>query len=254
MYGGLMRGLIARMRFCAVIASMALLVVGTYIFQIVYKPFLLNQFRVLWAKCLIWSAGAKLNIRGHKITKAELKNAMVVSNHISWLDTVVMLRLYFVRYVGKVEMLKWPILSTLIKAGGTIFINRQNKKDILKVNQQVAELLQHGATVGLYPEGKTTEGYEVGPFKAPILEAAIIAKSTIVPVVFSYRKEDNKLAVEASFANVGWLETVMNTLRLKDLQINVTVLPPIKASDFTTRDELNNYLHKQISDCYMSQQ
>ena len=179
---------------------------------------------------------------------------MIVSNHISWLDTVVMLRLFYLSYIGKIEMLNWPFLNLIIKAGGTIFINRRNKRELLTVNQQVANVLVNGASVGLYPEGTTSDGVRILPFKAPILEAALMAKSNIIPVVLSYRKEDNKLATEVTFAKVNWLTTVMNTLRLKNLIVNVTVLPVVRSIDFKTRDELADYLYKEINASYQSQQ
>ena len=248
-----MRTLIASFRFCAVIASMAIMVLAVILIQPFSLKFVQWQVRKIWTRCLIASTGAKLNIHGYKLSPKELQNSMMVSNHISWMDTVVMLRLHFVRYIGKVEMLNWPILKNVIKAGGTIFINRKNKKDLLSVNQQVAEILQNGATVGLFPEGKTSSGTNVLPFKAPILEAARMADSKIFPVILSYRKENNQRAKEVSFENVGWMTTVMNTLKLHDLVIDVTILPPVKALDFADREELSDYLHQQISNYYLQQ-
>ncbi len=249
-----MRMLIAYLRFVAVIASMAIMVLAVILIQPFSLHFVQWQVRKLWTRCLIRSTGARLQIHGYPLTSVELANSMMVSNHISWLDTVVMLRLHFVRYIGKIEMLNWPILKNVIKAGGTIFINRKNKKDLIAVNQQVANLLINGATVGLFPEGKTTLGVDVMPFKAPILEAARIANSKIYPVVLSYRKENNIRAQEVSFVNVGWLTTVLNTLRLRNLVINVTVLPPVMALDFADRESLSDYLHQEISACYQQQQ
>jgi hypothetical protein len=81
-----------------------------------------------------------------------------------------------------------------------------------------------------------------------------MASSKIFPVVLSYRKNNNRLAREVSFAKVGWMKTVMNTLRLQGLTIHVTVLPPVAAADFADRELLANYLHQQISDCYQQQQ
>lgn len=249
-----MRTLIAYLRFIAVIASMAIMVLAVIIIQPFSLHFVQWQVRKLWTRCLIGSTGAKLRLSGYPLKPAELANSMMVSNHISWLDTVVMLRLHFVRYIGKIEMLNWPILKNVIKAGGTIFINRKNKKDLISVNQQVATLLSNGATVGLFPEGRTTLGTEILPFKAPILEAARIANSKIYPIVLSYRKENNCLAQEVSFVNVGWLTTVLNTLRLRNLVINVIVLPPVMALDFPDRESLSEYLHQKISSCYQLQQ
>ncbi len=249
-----MRTLITWVRFILVILSMAFLIFNVLVFAPFSLYIVRYPIRRIWSRCLIFSTGAKLYLHGVELNQLDLKNTLLVSNHISWLDTVIMLKLCFLRYIGKVEMLKWPLLKSIIKAGGTIFIDRSKKREILHVNQQVAQLLVQGATIGLYPEGTTGNGVDVKPFKAPILEAALIAKSKIIPVVLSYRKEDDKLATEVTFAKVNWLTTVLNTLRLKDLVINVTILPTIYSENFKTREELSEYLYKKIRSCYLEQQ
>ena len=249
-----MRGLIAWLRVVAVILSMAFLVVAVFILYHISLKLIRYPIRKIWTRCLLLSTGAKINLHGVDLSSIDLRNTMVVSNHISWLDTVVMLRLYYLRYIGKIEMLKWPLLSMIIKAGGTIFINRRNKRELLTVNQQVANVLTDGATVGLYPEGTTSDGVKILPFKAPILEAALMAKSNVIPVVLSYRKEGNKLATEVTFSKVNWLTTVINTLKIKNLVINVTILPIVKTTDFKTRDELAVCLYQQINQAYQIQQ
>ena len=233
---------------------MAFLVIAVFILYHISLKLIRYPIRKVWTKLLILATGAKINLHGLDLASQDLRNTMLVSNHISWLDTVVMLRLCYLRYIGKVEMLKWPLLNMIIKAGGTIFINRRNKRELLNVNQQVANVLNNGATVGLYPEGTTSDGIKILPFKAPILEAALMAKSNIIPVVLSYRKEDNKLATEVTFSKVNWLTTVINTLKIKDLTINVTILPIVKSTDFKTRDELAVYLYKEINASYQSKQ
>ncbi len=249
-----MQVLIAWLRFVAVVLSMAFLVIAVFILYHISLKLIRYPIRKVWTKLLILATGAKINLHGLDLASQDLRNTMLVSNHISWLDTVVMLRLCYLRYIGKVEMLKWPLLNMIIKAGGTIFINRRNKRELLNVNQQVANVLNNGATVGLYPEGTTSDGIKILPFKAPILEAALMAKSNIIPVVLSYRKEDNKLATEVTFSKVNWLTTVINTLKIKDLTINVTILPIVKSTDFKTRDELAVYLYKEINASYQSKQ
>ncbi len=248
-----MRSMIAWLRFVAVILSMAFLVVAVFILYYISLQLIRYPIRKIWTRCLLLSTGAKIHLHGVDLSSIELRNTMVVSNHISWLDTVVMLRLCYLRYIGKVEMLKWPFLSMIIKAGGTIFINRRNKRQLLSVNQQVANVLIDGSTVGLYPEGTTSDGVKILPFKAPILEAALMAKSNIIPIVLSYRKEDNKLATEVTFSKVNWFTTVINTLKVKNLVINITILPIVKSTDFKTRDELAVCLYQQINQSYQNQ-
>ena len=249
-----MRSLIAWFRFVGVILSMAFLVVAVFILYNISLHLIRYPIRKIWTRCLLFSTGAKIQLYGIDLSSIDLRNAMIVSNHISWLDTVVMLRLFYLRYIGKIEMLNWPFLKMIIKAGGTIFINRCNKRELLTINQQVANILADGASVGLYPEGTTSDGTEILPFKASILEAALMAKSTIIPVVLNYRKEDDKLATEVTFSKVNWLTTVINTLKLRNLVINVTILPTVSSEDFNSRDELAGYLYNEINKSYQSQQ
>lgn len=245
--------IIAYIRFSAVTLSMLVIVLAVLLIYPFSKSFVRQQVRVIWTRCLIASIGAKLKIKGYKPNSDELRNSMIVSNHISWLDTVVMLRLYFVQYIGKIEMQNWPILNKVIASGGTIFINRKIKRNILAVNQEVARLLQNGATIGLFPEGKTTSGVEVLPFKAPILEAAMMAKSKILPVIISYKKQDNTRAKEVSFGETGWFTTVMNILLIKNLKINVTILAQLDSTHFKNRDELSDHLYQLIKNIYMEE-
>lgn len=247
-----MRTILAGVRFVAVLLSMAFIILAVFILYNFSLKTIRQPIRKIWTRSLIASTGAKIRLHGQDISKIDLSNTMLVSNHISWLDTVVMLRLCYLCYIGKIEMLKWPLLKYIIIAGGTIFIDRSKKREILSVNQQVANVLMNGATVGLYPEGTTSDGKMVLPFKAPILEAARMAQSKIIPVVLSYRKENNQLATEVTFSKVTWLTTVLNTLRLKNLVINVTVLPTVMSNDFKSRDDLAEYLYQQISKEYLS--
>lgn len=249
-----MRTLIAGCRFLLVLLCMAILIIIVMLFYNISLKVIRYPVRKIWSRCLIACTGAKVRLHGTNLTKVDLKNTMLVSNHISWLDTVVMLRLCYLSYIGKVEMLKWPLLNMVIKSGGTIFIDRNKKREILSVNQQVANALMSGSTVGLYPEGTTSDGRQIRHFKAPILEAALMAKSKIIPVVLSYRKEDDQLATEVTFAKVSWLTTVLNTLSLKNLVINVTVLPTVNSTDFKTRDDLAEHLYNLINQSYTSQQ
>ena len=248
-----MRLAIAWFRFILVIISIGLLFISVLIFFPFSKNFIQQQIRKIWTRALLAATGAKLEMEGYKLANIDLKNSIIVSNHISWLDTVVMLRLCFVQYIGKIEMLNWPILRNIIKSGGTIFIDRKKKKDLLNVNHQVATLLENGATIGLYPEGKTTSGKEILPFKAPLLEAALIAKSQIVPIVINYTKENNERAHEVSFAGVNLLTSVINTLKLTNLTIQIKILKPIDSQQFTSRDKLAEYLYLQVKSHYQQQ-
>lgn len=247
-----MRLILILIRFTLLLLCTGGMIVAILIIAPFSKKLIQETGRKIWCYCLINFTGAKLEIHGEKPNRKDLNNTIIVSNHISWLDTLVLLSLYFVRFIGKVEMLKWPALRGLIKAGDTILINRKNKRTLPELNHFVANILENGALIGLYPEGTTSDGKTILPFKAPLLEAAIIAKSQILPIVISYCKNGNELANEVTFKKTGWFKAVFNTVALKDLVIRVDILSIVKSSEFENRDELAKHLYTTISDKYIS--
>ena len=149
---------------------------------------------------------------------------MLISNHISWLDTVIILNLCYLSYIGKVEMLKWIPLRPILKAGQTIFIDRQNKRSMVNINQQVANIL---------------------PFKSSVLEASIQAQSRMIPVVLRYRKESNQLAKEVSFINVEIALIFLVEVNLLHICM-IKLLETIKEDSFIIQYFLHH--HRQVSD------
>ncbi len=196
--------------------------------------------------------GAKMVVKSAIDGEWRQPNTMFVQNHISWLDTMVMNSLYGASYVGKIEMLKWGFLKNVITAGETVFIDRKNKRELVLANKKIAKVLENGGAMGLFPEGTTSDGQTVLPFHASIFEAAIIAKSRIVPVVVRYRHEDGSLCTEVTFSKKKWMESVWSTLRLKKLIIKVDILEPVYAKDFENREAISNYVYEKISAVYHS--
>lgn len=245
-----MRRVLILIRFILLLLSTTCMIILTPIIAPISKKLIQEPGRKIWCYCLITFAGAKVKTIGTKPSKSALKNTIIIANHISWLDTVVLLNLFFMRFIGKVEMLRWPALRGIIKAGDTIFIDRKNKRTLLSLNQQVANILQDGARIGLYPEGTTSDGKTILPFKAPLLEAALMAKSQILPIVISYHKDDGVLATEVTFKKTSWFKAIFNTLSIKNLRINVTILPLVQSQDFETRDELAKYLYNVVNNTY----
>jgi 1-acyl-sn-glycerol-3-phosphate acyltransferase len=205
-----------------------------------------------WARAMLWAIGAKLEVSTSLDKKYIQPNTMFVQNHISWLDTLVMSSVYCTNYVGKIEMLRWKLLRNLIKSGGTVFIDRKNKRDLLMANKRIAKVLNDGWAMGLFPEGTTSDGSSVLPFHASIFESAMLAKSTVVPVTLRYRLENGDIASEVTFAKKRWMESVWSTLRLPKLIIKIDILEPVKAEDFAKRELLSDYMYQQISDVYHS--
>lgn len=250
-----MRTLISWLRFIKVLLWMFFVVVASYIYYpLVTMALWRKSVHRPWAHGVLNSIGSEVRITRSKLMTDEFiqPNTMFVQNHVSWLDTIVMNSIYCTNYVGKIEMLQWGLLKNIIKSGGTVFIDRKNKRELVLANRKIAEVLQSGWAMGLFPEGTTSDGTTVLPFHASIFEAAILAKSKIVPVVTRYRNEDDSLCREVTFSNKGWMESVWSTFRMKKIIIKVDILDPIYAADFENREAISNHLFKKVSEVYHS--
>lgn len=204
----------------------------------------------IWANLLIRASGVKLEVIGQKNPDYLAKNHMLIANHMSWLDIIILVSIHVISFVAKAEISKWPVVKQIATAGSTVFINRENKRDILKANQLISHELINGKCVGLFPEGKVNNGKELLSFKSPLLEAAIQAKSKIIPVVLIYYREDGSFAEETLYYGRNLLQTVLNTLGGKNLRAKAFVLPIVESNTFSSRHELAVFLHQQMNMIY----
>lgn len=248
-----MRRLISWLRFVMLVYLMLYIIITSYVFYpILPHSYWRRFFHRPWARSILWAIGAKFEITG-SIGKDYIQpNTMFVQNHISWLDTLVMSSVYCTNYVGKIELLNWGLLRNIIKSGGTVFIDRKNKRDLVLANKKIAAVLMSGWGMGLFPEGTTSDGLSVLPFHASIFESAMLAKSKVVPVVLRYRNADGTPSTAVTFSQKTWMETVWGTLRLQGLVIKLDILAAVNATDFSSRDALSQYMYEQINQVYHS--
>ena len=117
-------------------------------------------------------------------------NLLIVANHVSWLDIFVLNALEPARFVGKAELKRWPIIGRLIANAGTLFIERERRRDAHKVNIEAARVLAAGDVVAIFPEGTTTDGRDVLPFRASLLQPIVDAGGHVQPVAIRYRDHE----------------------------------------------------------------
>ena len=117
---------------------------------------------------------------------AEPVLGLVVANHVSWLDILVMNAAHPVRFLSKSDVKKWPLLGRLIAGSGTLFIERAKRRDALRVVQQITTYLRDGHRVAIFPEGTTNDGIHVLPFHGNLIQSAIDAEAAVCPVGIRY--------------------------------------------------------------------
>lgn len=132
-----------------------------------------------WAHGMLTVLGIGLQVRGHPPAAGPL---LLVSNHISWLDILVLHAARYCRFVSKSEVRQWPLIGTLATGAGTLYIERASRRDAMRVVHQMAAALQSGDIVAVFPEGTTSDGVDLLPFHANLIQAAVAAQVPAQPV------------------------------------------------------------------------
>lgn len=164
----------------------------------------------------------------------QLNNAMFVANHISWSDIHALNSIVAIRFIAKSEIRSWPIFGYLVKSANTLFIDRSKKKDAKRTIDVALQSLQSGDTLCLFPEGTTTDGTLMQPFKSSLLQAAIEAQSTIWPVAIRYPHPNGGANVDVAYAGeTTLLESMQKILSQKQPVIELHFLTPISLEPIT---------------------
>lgn len=137
----------------------------------------------LWSRQLLHMIGVQLVVQG----QAAPGPVLVVANHVSWLDIVVINAHHTSCFVSKADVQHWPLLGPLITGAGTLLIERERPRDALRVVHLMAERLQNGAILAAFPEGTTSDGEQVLPFHANLLQAAISSGAPVQALALRYR-------------------------------------------------------------------
>ena len=196
-----------------------------------------------WSAKLVRVAGLRLYCSG----VAQPGAALLLANHISWLDIAAIHAVApRARFVSKADVLAWPLLGWLIKNAGTLFIERERKRDALRVLHQVAAALTDGDMVAVFPEGTTGSGRELLPFHANLLQSAISTNTPVQGVALRYSDARHSVSPAAEFlGDTTLLQTVWRMLSTPGLSVHVALLPALPSSH-TERRALTEAVRVQI--------
>lgn len=154
-----------------------------------------------WSAKMLRLMAIRLQVDGAPaVGSAERGGVMLVANHISWLD---ILALHSVlpqaRFVSKADVKSWPLIAHLVDAADTLYLERERKRDALRVVHLVAEALRQGQTVAVFPEGTTSNGRVLLPFHANLFQAAISACAQVQPVALRFSDADGPVSRAVEF-------------------------------------------------------
>lgn len=166
---------------------------------------------------------------------------LFVANHISWIDIWAIKQAYPINFVAKSEVRDWPIIGWLAVQVGTLFIERSKRHDTGRTASSMEQGLRRGECLCLFPEGTTTDGTELKPFKTGLLQAAINAEATVWPVAIRYPHPDGLINTDIAYAGeTTMLQSWQAVLRQQQLVVELHFADPIP----TTNQERRHLSHQ----------
>jgi 1-acyl-sn-glycerol-3-phosphate acyltransferase len=151
--------------------------------------------------------------------------ALVLSNHISWLDIFAIDAVRAVRFVAKAELRRWPFIGWLLERSGTLFIERAQRRHTAEVNERVTAAMARGEMFGVFPEGATGAGDCLRPFHASLLQPALANDATLCPVAICYTRIDGTLCREAEYGERNIFESLGLILSQPAIRAELNFLP-----------------------------
>ncbi len=136
-----------------------------------------------WSRRMLEIMGVTLKVQG---TPPVAGPVLLICNHLSWLDITCIHAARHVRFVSKSDVKSWPVIGTLSTGSGTLYIERERRRDALRVVHHMTEALRSGDMIGVFPEGTTSDGRGLLPFHANLLQAAISSGAPVLPAALRF--------------------------------------------------------------------
>jgi 1-acyl-sn-glycerol-3-phosphate acyltransferase len=207
-------------------------------------------------RCFAWLLRSLLNIKVIVVgddRQLDRGGYVIIANHTSYLDGIVLGSMFPIVFVSKREVKSWPIIGQWTTLCGTIFVNRQNKGLVGDLVGEMNAKLGAEANILLFPEGTSTNGERLLPFQTVPLAAPLRSRAIIVPVTLVYtRVEDEPVSIRNRdliywYGDMDFVSHFWKVLGLRGMEILVTIQPRIDCS----RYEDNSAGRKRLAqDCY----
>lgn len=187
-----------------------------------------------WARGILRLFGVRLEACGS--LPPPRARALFVANHISWLDIALLMAQRPARFVAKSEIRAWPVLGWLAAQAGTLFIERHNRRDVGRINEQVRAVLAEGECVAFFPEGTTSRGDDVLPFKPALLQPAAESHALLWPVAIRYPGPDGHTLPAVPYVDsMGFGESLWAIAGAGEIRAQLIYAPAIDTEGKTRR-------------------
>lgn len=241
------------------VALLAYFVVALVILAL--TGFNFSRARVYLIKLISVTSMAGLKLFGVQVRKnfQPLKageNYLIVANHLSYLDVLIISSFFPTCFVTSTEMKETPFLGQLCLLGGCLFVERRKRARIAGEVAQITHALKSGLNVVIFPEAKSTNGEAVIAFKRPLFQAAVNAGKKVLPLCLNYRTLDGeKLTVKNRdkifwYGNMSFLSHALDLFSHQRIVADLSVLECLDTLEFSDKNTLADKSFEVIANEY----
>jgi 1-acyl-sn-glycerol-3-phosphate acyltransferase len=193
-----------------------------------------------WSRFACRVVGIRVTTRG-----SMPQSGLLVCNHLSYLDVVVLSSIWPCVFVAKRDVATWPLFGWLARAAGTIFVDRERRLASADVVDLVRDAVAGGSLVVLFPEGTSSDGSTVLPFKSALLESAVELRCPVAPAAIEYALDDGSVADEVCYwGDMTLVPHLLNLFFKREIRSTCSFsLPRIRAGN---RKEIAHELREEI--------
>jgi 1-acyl-sn-glycerol-3-phosphate acyltransferase len=244
--------------------AFVLTLVSFFAFTLLLYPFkfiaphltrkIISDFVSFHASMILMILQVKVNVRNETRLLA-IENSLIVSNHLSYLDVLVLAAILPSCFVTSKEIKNSIFLGQIVTLAGCLFVDRKNKSNLKGEISELRAALSAGLNVTIFPEATSTNGSEVLRFKRPLFESAIATARPILPFTINYTNISSE-SVSANNRDIvcwyGEMEFFPHFLKLLDqtsISVEVQVHEPFYPKLLPTMD-LAIKSHQIVSQSY----
>lgn len=180
-----------------------------------------NRVFRAWARGVVRAFGIRIAVQG----RPPHTPFLLVANHLSYLDVVLLASQLDAVFVAKDEVARWPVLGALAGGMRTIFVDRDNRRDVARVGRLIEGYLNEGQGMVLFSEGTSTRGEAVLPFKPALLEVATREGIPVSYATLGYRTAADDVPAHLSVCWWGamtFLPHFWGLMRLREISASVS--------------------------------
>lgn len=222
------------------------------------KVYYCNNITSYLSRYALKALAINLRVKNEDNSFKNNQNYLILSNHLSYIDIFVLFSYFSAAFVASIDEVQQNIiLGKATEYSGGIFVERRNRSNIKQELDSISETIERGLNVVLYPEGTTSNGDQVLPFKSSFLAVAERSDIEILPVCIKYKKINNSNINSENrdliyyYGGMKFFPHFFRFLEVKSIDVELRILDVINSADHPSRKEISSLSYQAINNAYL---